>query len=101
MQFPPGTVGVLCTDLARYNWFTQSLVALQGPPGSQTVFCSGLWISTAVNKLVGAMGPQVEFLMLMPDDHIFEPDLLRRLLSHNVPLVAPLCCLRRPPFAPS
>jgi hypothetical protein len=101
MHYPPGTIGILTSELSRWTWFYQSLLALEKPLGSQVVFCSGQWVATAVNRLVDAMRPTDEFLSVWSDDHIFEPDILLRLLAHHLPLVAPLVALRRLPFAPS
>jgi hypothetical protein len=98
---PPGTVGILSGDQTRWAWFAQSVLALQAelPPGSIVLWCQGLWISAAVNTLVRAM--QGEWLCIMADDHKFAPDLVTRMLEHELPVVAPLCCLRRYPFQPS
>jgi hypothetical protein len=101
MQYPPGTIGILSTDLARWHWFHQSMLALEKPPGSQVVWCVGSWVSVAVNKLIMAMLPEHRFLAVFADDHIFEPDMLLRLLRHELPLVTPLCALRQLPYAPS
>lgn len=101
MLHPPGLIGVLTGDVSRYSWFHQSLLSLLSPPGSSIVFCQGLWIATAVNRLIATMEPQHEWICLLADDHIFEPDMLLRLLDHQVHIVAPLCCLRRLPYAPS
>ncbi len=100
-QFPPGLIGVLSTDLSRWNWANQSLVALEVPAGSQIVWCVGEWISVALNRLVNAMRPTDQWLLIAPDDHVYESDLLVRLLAHDLPLVAPLCALRRLPYPPS
>jgi hypothetical protein len=47
------------------------------------------------------MRPDDAYFLLIPDDHLFEPDILYRLLAHNLDIVAPLCCLRRLPYAPA
>jgi GT2 family glycosyltransferase len=101
MPHPPGTIGVLSGSLSRWSWFAQSLLQMQMPAGTQVVWCEGSWISVAVNKLVQAMRPEDQWLQVMADDHIWTPDLLMRLLDHNLPVVTPLCALRQFPYAPS
>lgn len=101
MDHAPGTIGVLSGDLSRYSWFSQSLLALAMPPETQILWVQGMWVAAAVNRLIRNMQPSSAFLMLLSDDHRFAPDLLLRLLAHDVDIVAPLCPLRSPPFNPS
>jgi len=100
---PPGMVGIVSSDQTRWAAFSQSLLALQPalPPGSTMEWVQGYWISVAINMLIRRMPPQAEWLCLLADDHTFQPAMLWQLLAHDVAIVAPLCCLRRPPFAPS
>ncbi|HEX6827171.1 MAG TPA: hypothetical protein VF077_12710 [Nitrospiraceae bacterium] len=101
MTHPPGTIGVLSGSLSRWTWFSQSLLQTILPPGTQILWCEGSWIAVAVNKLVRAMRPTDQWLQIVADDHLWQPDLLLKLLDHNVPVVTPLCVLRQPPYAPS
>jgi hypothetical protein len=41
-----------------------------------------------------------EWVWIIGDDHVFDPDILMRLLSHEVDVVVPLCFTRRPPYVP-
>ena len=104
-EHPPGLVGVLSGDLSRYTYFTQSLIGCmsQVPAGTSLmpVWVQSSWTAHAVNELLAEMQPHHQWVQIWADDHQFEPWVLRRLLSHHVPLVAPLCALRSPPFAPS
>jgi hypothetical protein len=100
MDYPPGTIGVLTANLARYSQFSKSLEALYRPPGTQIVWVEGLWVANALNRIIAAMRPESTFLMILSDDHRFAPDLLLRMLAHDVDIVAPLCALRSPPFRP-
>lgn len=101
MGHPPGTIGVLSGDQSRWAWFAQSLLGLAMPVGTQVIWVQGLWIAAAVNKLVEALRPEDQWLQIWADDHRFSTDTLLRLLDHQVPLVAPLCPLRRVPYHPS
>jgi len=100
---PPGVIGILSGDLARYTAFTQSLLGLMAhvPPGTHGTWVQSQWVARAVNLVIAQMRPEDEWCMIWADDHTFDPDILMRLLDHDVPLVAPLCPLRIPPFGPS
>jgi hypothetical protein len=54
-----------------------------------------------VNQVIERMGPNDEWVHIHADDHRFNPDLLLRLLDHQLPIVAPLVSLRSPGFPPS
>jgi len=100
---PPGLIGILSGDLARYAAFTQSLLGLMAhlPPGTHGTWVQSQWVARAVNTIIRQMRPEDQWCMVWADDHTFEPDILLRLLDHDLPLVAPLCPLRIPPFGPS
>jgi hypothetical protein len=100
-QYPPGLIGMLSGSLTRWAWSSQSSLGLEVPPGSHMAWCRGDWISVAVNRLFRVMRPEDGWMIIIPDDHIYQPDMLLRLLAHNLPLVSPLCNLRQIPFAPS
>ena len=44
--------------------------------------------------------PQFEWLWILGDDHLFNPDLLLKLLDRKVDVVVPLCCRRMAPYFP-
>lgn len=100
---PPGTIGVLSGDLMRWGWFFDCMLAMQHmlPPGSQVIRINGQWVADAVNSAIEEMRPEDEFFAVYADDHIFQPDILYKMLDHNLPIVAPLVCLRSLGFQPS
>jgi hypothetical protein len=98
---PPGTVGILSGDLTRYAWAMVSLRELRVPDGAQLAWVTGDWVSTAVNRIIASMRPQDEWVCILTDDNPVPADMLLRLLDHQVPLVAPLVCLRIPPYRPA
>lgn len=51
--------------------------------------------------MIEQMAPESEYLSIVADDHVWDPDLFTRLLDHDLDIVAPLVNLRRYPFAPS
>lgn len=101
MTHPPGTIGILSDDLTRYAWAMAALRSLQIPPHSQMTWVTGHWIASAVNKIMATMRAEDEWVCILTDDNPVPPDMLLRLLDHQVPLVAPLVCLRHYPYQPS
>lgn len=96
--FPPGTVGVPCTDHARYHSFTTSLVMLDVPDDTDILIRSSASIVDNMNEIVGAMQDDSPWLWVIGDDHTFPRDIILRLLAHDVDIVVPLCARRGPPF---
>lgn len=104
MTHPPGTIGIISSDLSRYTGFSQSLLSTVMPTpwlpeGTTVVWVEGLWIAEALNIVIRQM--YGEWIALLADDHAWPRDMFLRLLDHQVPVVAPLCALRRYPYGPS
>jgi hypothetical protein len=96
-------VGVLSNELARFSGFFQSLLGTMGclPPGSGLGWAKGVNIPKACNSLAMQMlAGSYSHLWIMGDDHSFEPDIVARLLAHEVDIVVPHCLKRYPPWEP-
>jgi hypothetical protein len=98
VNHPPGSVIVPCQMMARYHHFTVSLANLELPPGSQRIFAMGTSISANLNDALRQIRPQDEWVWIVGDDHVFQPDTLTRLLNRDCDMVVPLCTRRGPPF---
>ncbi len=96
--FPAGTVGYITAGTARYFQFFDSLEATQVPKG--TVLRRALGCNPAKNSNMLVQQMLGDWLWLQGDDHRWQPDLLIRLLSHNVDAVVPLVARWGPPFHP-
>lgn len=95
MGHPPGSIVIAASDLSRYSAFTRSLTTLITPPGTKTVWGIGSDICKNFNAAIGeSLG---EWIWIMGDDHVFAPDLLIRLLDHEVDVVSPLVAARKWP----
>lgn len=93
-----GTIGVTSSSEARYTDFALSLLRA-ATLGAQVVWIRGADIAANRNQIARrATGDWVWFL---DDDHSFNGDLLPRLLSHNVDIVAPVVLMKKPPFYPA
>lgn len=96
-------VGVLSNELARFSGFFQSLLGVMGclPAGSGLGWAKGVNIPKACNSLAAQMlGGSYGWLWIMGDDHTFEPNIVARLLAHDVDIVVPHCLKRYPPWEP-
>jgi hypothetical protein len=93
-------IGIIGNDAARFHLFTSSVLKLDidGVEADVEMLIGGDWCG-ARNELVEmTLEGDYTHLWFMDDDHAFAPDLLKRLASHNVPLINPLCLARVAPF---
>jgi Glycosyl transferase family 2 len=95
---PPGTVVIVTGELTRYAASMMAFPQIQLPFGTQWSWARGLNLAANLNRAIAqATGAWV---WLMGDDHLFAPDLVMRLLECDLDMVAPVCLLRSPPYAP-
>lgn len=83
-------------SLARYLGLFSSLDHLQVPKGTELVFAEGVSVAHNCNTIVRNM--KGEWLWIMGDDHRFRPDMLMKLLDHDVDLCVPIVSRRGSPF---
>lgn len=93
----PGTIVLVTSDLGRYGAFEQSLENLLVPNGTKLLRIRGM--SSAKSQNIGVHNRVGEWVWFIDDDHTFAPDILMRLLKHNVDVVAPLVPMRFPPYS--
>lgn len=93
---------VIAQDLARFTSFYISLAALEVPEGSMMTTILGHDVPYSHNVAIREFlaYPQLEWLLIMGDDHEFEKDYLLRLLAHDVDICVGFCLTRMPPYAP-
>jgi hypothetical protein len=96
-----GTIGIPANDAARYTLFFACLSQLHHPPNTAVRWAFGSDRIRGRNNLVReSLEAGSEWLWFLDDDHAFAPDLLRRLLAHEVEIVTPVYLQRMMPFAP-
>lgn len=93
----PGTVALPCGELGRYHAFTYCLAALTYPAGSRLGMAKGLSIPSNLNTIIRNMVG--DWVWLIGDDHVFQPDIIQQLGRNDVDVVVPLCVRRQPPFS--
>lgn len=92
-----GMIGVISSELTRYADFSIALLHLAKPVGTQLAWAKGVDVAGNCNRLCRL---DIDWLWLLGDDHVFDPDLLLRLLAHDVDVVVPLCLKRQAPYDP-
>lgn len=96
-----GIVGVIANDSARYSLFSSCIDQLDLPDGWKKEWVIGGDWCDARNQLCQlVLDEGYSHLWFMDDDHAFPPDILTKLLAHDVPLVTPVCLTRVYPFNP-
>lgn len=94
-------VGVISAELSRFSSFFTSLLAVMAnlPPGSGLSWAKGVDVAGNCNELARhLLTGNWEHLWLMGDDHVFDADIVERLLAHNADIVVPHCLKRYPPW---
>lgn len=96
-----GLVGIIANDAARFSEFAACVTQLDVPKGWKVEWLIGGDWCGARNALAQlTLDEGYSHLWFMDDDHAFAPDLCKRLLAHDVPLVVPICLTRVYPFQP-
>lgn len=96
-----GTVGVISGERASYTEFWVTLM--------RNVSVMGELVATKVTMSVDVCGNlnticrssrerRDDWVWIMGDDHVWQPDLLPRLIEHDVDIVVPNCLKRNPPW---
>lgn len=100
-EYGPVCVGVISGELSRFARFHISLNALMVPPDSTWAWEQGSGYASQRNIVAQqALDCGAKWLWFIDDDHTFAPDVLMRLLAHDVPIVQPLVSTRKPPYLP-
>lgn len=95
-RHPFGTIAVPHGEGNRYSEFWIALAQVTAPEGTLKALKPGGNVAANLNDIVRHMVG--DWIWLIGDDHTFEPDVIWRLLEHDVDIVAPLCLRRKPPF---
>ncbi|MGR3303275.1 MAG: hypothetical protein ACUZ8I_12335, partial [Candidatus Scalindua sp.] len=101
-KLPPGLIGIASSTMGRYREFDISLSTVGVPQGSGITYETGCDVAYNFNNLCRKLlrRTDYEWLWILGDDHVFQPDTLNRLIGRNVDIVAPLCLKRTRPFGP-
>jgi hypothetical protein len=102
-KHPPGVVGIICGDLARYTHAMRAIAHTQVPDKTNEYWQQGTNVADSINIVFrSALAHEMyQWVWLMGDDHVYAPALPIALLNRNVDVVVPLCLNRYPPFDPT
>lgn len=99
-----GTVAAIVSDPSpRYGDFVQALMGVMNRMHGRAALAwlPGVNVTGNCNEACkAALEHGAEWLWLIGDDHIFEPNILERLLAHDVDVIVPHCLKRIPGFEP-
>lgn len=86
-----GTVAIMSQQTGRYAAFSVCLTKLQAPPNTTIDWVFTTDVAGGRNTLVSrALEIGAEWVFFLDDDQSFRPDLLMRLLAHDLPIVSAL-----------
>lgn len=96
-----GIIGMACNELARFSETYATIVGMEKPEGTSYMQIMGGSIAKAWNDIADRLlDSDAEWLMLLNDDHVYPPNTLTRLLSHDVDMVTGYYLKRTFPFSP-
>ena len=94
-------IGMGCGESARYSQTYASLMQIEKPVGTVYVPAMGMSIADNWNTIARIfLQSSAEWLFLVNDDHVYQPDVLHRLLAHDTDIVTGLYLSRYSPYAP-
>jgi hypothetical protein len=100
--YQPGHIGIASDFLGRYREFDYCVARCLSPQGSSYQYYLGVDVCHNFNTMVRHVlqDPTFQWLWILGDDHLFNPNLLLNLLDRNVDVVTPLCLRRLAPYVP-
>ncbi len=99
-DYSPGVIGIATYFLGRYREFDIAISRIKAPAGSEVRWEMGLNIAYHYNQMIRNMfeNDTFQWVWFLGDDHVFQDDLLIKLLDRDVDVVTPLCLRRSMPF---
>lgn len=99
-------IGVISDHASRYTWFSQCLAALcfdgDAAMDATIEWRVGANRGSSRNSLAQAcLDQDCEWLFMVDDDQVFQPDAIDRLLDRDQPVVSALIVQRAAPFLPT
>lgn len=98
-----GLIGIISGDRTTFSEMFQSLIGAMAnvPAGTGLRWAQSVNIPKNCNALVrDTLAGPYQWLFIMGDDHVFDPDIVVRLLAHDVDIVVPNCLKRPVPWEP-
>jgi len=94
-----GIIGIASQEVPKHVGFETAKDSLQRPDGTLLSRMVGNNIAHNYNRVMRfALENDMDWVWLIDDDHVFVPDVLMRLLAHELPVVFPLNIRRVAPY---
>ena len=97
---PPGMIILLSGEIARFTSAVQCLTSLVAPLGTRASWQTGVLITKLLNMGLKSFmdQPDLQWVWIMGDDHVYRPDILMKLLDRGVDAIIPFVLNRHPPM---
>jgi len=101
-NYGPGLIGIPCQRGGNDSDLLPSIIGMQKPSGTDFKKAVGLGPAAPLNEIGRAFlaNPKYEWLFLTNDDNLCPPDVIPRLLYHDVDFVTGVYLSRIQPFEP-
>jgi hypothetical protein len=99
----PGTIVLPTSEIGRFAMFTLSLAGTRQPDGTHLLMMASASVTENLNSALRELRPQDEWVWIIGDDHVWQPDCLTRLLdvldaAPEADVLVPLVVKRNPPW---
>jgi len=99
----PGTIALPTGEIGRFTLFTVSLAATRQPEDTHLSVTASASVVENLNTSIRGLREQDEWVWVIGDDHVWEPDALTRMLAcmddnPGADILVPLVVKRNPPW---
>jgi len=99
----PGTIALPTSEIGRFAMFTVSLAGTRQPDNTHLAVMASASVVENLNQIIRQLRPDDEWVWIIGDDHVWEPDCLTRLLdlldqTPEADIIVPLVTKRNPPW---
>lgn len=99
----PGTIALPTNEIGRFAMFTVSLASTRQPENSNLTIMASASVVENLNQIIRMLRPEDEWVWILGDDHVWQPDCLMELLrilddTPDADILVPLVTKRNPPW---
>lgn len=99
----PGTIALPTSEIGRFAMFTVALAGTRQPEYTNLSVMASASVVENLNHVIRQLRDEDEWVWILGDDHVWEPDCLMRLLdaldeTPEADIIVPLVTKRNPPW---
>jgi Glycosyltransferase like family 2 len=99
----PGTIALPTAEIGRFTMFMASLAGTRQPADTHLAVMASASVVENLNQIMRQLRPEDEWVWILGDDHIWQPDCLINLLAAldenlDADIIVPLVTKRNPPW---